>query len=316
MDRETKVMELSGAGSADAVRPYDFRHPLRFSRDQVRAVGLVHERYASLVATTLSAHLRTQVQVTLAGVEQLPYEEFARSVSTPAILGVFPFASAESNALLEIQPDVAEAILDRMLGGQGKPSGRARELTAIETGLMSRVLSLALRDLGAAWRGLADVTPALETIATSLLSRQIASPGEVVLVVGLTLHLCGVNGRMRLCLPAAAVGPLLARVDAAAWLSPSGQSGAPGGTPEIGQHLGETAVGLRAVLGRATLPLGDLVTLEVGDVICLDTRPGQELLLYVEGEAKFLCQPGTSGKRNAVQITRLLQENPSIAPGA
>ena len=43
------------------VKAYDFRHPEKFSRDQLRTLEFLHENFARRLQTALSAYLRTVV---------------------------------------------------------------------------------------------------------------------------------------------------------------------------------------------------------------------------------------------------------------
>ena len=50
-------------GGHDAVVTYDFRRPDRASREQIRSLHLLHDRFARNVSTSLSAYLRTVTEV-------------------------------------------------------------------------------------------------------------------------------------------------------------------------------------------------------------------------------------------------------------
>ena len=58
------------------VKVYDFKRALRFSKDQIRSLTRIHENFARLLTTFFSAQLRTYVQITVASVDQIPFEEF------------------------------------------------------------------------------------------------------------------------------------------------------------------------------------------------------------------------------------------------
>ena len=45
------------------VKVYDFKRPDKFSLDQIRTVSIMHETFARLVTTTLSAELRILAHV-------------------------------------------------------------------------------------------------------------------------------------------------------------------------------------------------------------------------------------------------------------
>ena len=69
-------------GSDTAVR-YDFRRPDRASREQIRSLHLLHDRFARDLGTSLSAYLRTVTEVGIVSVEQFTYAEFLMALPDP-----------------------------------------------------------------------------------------------------------------------------------------------------------------------------------------------------------------------------------------
>ncbi len=286
------------------VRTYDFRRPSKFSKEQIRTLAMIHQTFARLASTTLSTHLRSQMRVDLVGVDQLTYDEFIRSVPSPTLLCIFAFAAEEGNAILEINPSLAYTVIERMLGGKGSRPEKTRELTDIERALMSRIASLALRDLGAAWSGLMDIAPELRAVTTSTLFTQVALPGDMVMVVTLEVELCGITSMMSVCVPVIALEPIMSRLSAQQWFSAVHKGNAEDTTRSISEHLSDAGLLVRVILGQASVRMGDLAELAVGDVIGLDTAYDEDLALFVEGERKFVGRPGLCGKRVGLQVTR------------
>src|SRR4051795_10384933 len=101
------------------VRVYDFKRALRFSKDQIRSLTRIHENFARLMTTFFSAQLRTYVQISVASADQIPYEEFIRSIPKMTILNVFEVPPLEGRIIMEVNPNIAYAMLDRLLGGRG-----------------------------------------------------------------------------------------------------------------------------------------------------------------------------------------------------
>ena len=83
---EMNAEELKNEEKEKKVRVYDFKRALRFSKDQVRSLSRIHENFSRLLTTYFSAQLRTYVDIEVASVDQLPYEEFIRSIPTMTIL--------------------------------------------------------------------------------------------------------------------------------------------------------------------------------------------------------------------------------------
>lgn len=86
---EMDANQLIEEESDKKVKVYDFKRALRFSKDQIRSISRIHDNFARLLTTYFSAQLRTYVHIAVASVDQIPYEEFIRSIPTKTILNVY-----------------------------------------------------------------------------------------------------------------------------------------------------------------------------------------------------------------------------------
>ena len=57
------------------LKVYDFKRPDKFSKDQLRAIQMIHEAFARQVTTAMSTLIRSIVSAEVASVDQLAYEE-------------------------------------------------------------------------------------------------------------------------------------------------------------------------------------------------------------------------------------------------
>ena len=117
---------FSSDDSEKSLSLYDFRRPDRVSKDQMRTLQNLHEGFARQFSTTLTNFLRTFVEIELVSVDQLTYSEFVMSISNPSCIYVFKMEPLEGNAILEINPSLVFFIIDRLFGGQGRPSEQNR----------------------------------------------------------------------------------------------------------------------------------------------------------------------------------------------
>ena len=140
-----------------AYEVYDFRRPDKFAKDQLRTMQMLHETFARLFASSLSAYLRVPVHVDLVSVEQLPYDEYMRSL-TNSIINVFSMAPLSGQALLELEFNVVLSMIDRLLGGPGSMTKGSATLTDIEKALAESIINRALKDFHTAWEGIAQFT--------------------------------------------------------------------------------------------------------------------------------------------------------------
>ena len=66
---------------------------------------------------------------------------------------------------------------------------------------------------------------------------------------------------------------------------------------------------IRAVLGKAEVTFEDVLKLQVGDVLKLDTRVKEPTVVFVGTKPKFLGRPGLVGRRKAVQLSSKIAKN-------
>ena len=104
---EPEAEDYTPVNDTRKIKIYDFKRPDKFSKEQIRTVSIMHETFARLTTTSLSAQLRSMVHVHVASVDQLTYEEFIRSIPTPTTLAVINMDPLKGNAILEIDPNLA-----------------------------------------------------------------------------------------------------------------------------------------------------------------------------------------------------------------
>jgi flagellar motor switch protein FliM len=138
--------------------PYDFRRPRRVSKDQIRALTNIHKEFAELLSASLSAMLRTMVDLTVETVEQITYSEYTSSLPITTCAFVFNMEPLKAPAVLELAPRAAFVAIDRLLGGQGQDASVTRDLTEIERIVIERLGGRMLIDLAAAWHGVGKFT--------------------------------------------------------------------------------------------------------------------------------------------------------------
>ena len=122
---------MDAASLSDAVS-YNFRRPDRVSKDQLRSLHFLHDRFALNVSTSLSAFLRAMTEVSIVSVEQFAYSEFLMSLPDPTAFYAINLSLYDGVGALEINPSVAYTVVDRLLGGSGQTPGPNRALTLID----------------------------------------------------------------------------------------------------------------------------------------------------------------------------------------
>lgn len=304
----TPAPEPRSASKADlrtiAYELYDFRRPDKFAKDQMRTLQMIHETFARVFASTLSAYLRVSTHVDLISVEQVPYDEYTRSL-TSSIINVFSMAPLNGQAILEIEFNIVLSMIDRLLGGPGNMVKSSTVLTEIEQALTESIVVRGLRDLKAAWEGVARFSPRSERMETQAQFIQIVPPNDIVVSILFEVKVGDLRGAMSLCIPYVTLKPIASKLSAQRWFSTQQRRGPSQEASLLAHQLESTYVTCVCRLGTGHMTVEDLISLKVGDTIVLDRKSTDEVDLMIGDTVKFRGKPGTAGRKVALHINRI-----------
>ena len=299
---------LATAAASPLVSRVDFRRPSGFTRDAVRNLAAVHELLTRRIATGWGAQLRAVVQLEEVGVDQVTYQEYLASMPSPNTLALVEIPPLPAPVIIELNTQLALTLVDRLLGGRGanvSQLGAVRRLTEVETSLLSYLLGHVTAGLGEALGPATDGTPRLVGIEYNPQLVQIAAPSDRVVLltyrVSITQGL-STEGLLTVCYPSAAATPLLESVGGPSRHEEGSeaQDTAPDGV--LVDRLHDVPVDLRVRLAASQVPAADLQALRVGDVLRLDHRVDQPMVVTV-GEAPVgLAHLGRRASRRAIQL--------------
>lgn len=304
-----KEEEAARPSTEVLVKPYDFFHPDKFSKDHLNGLQIIFDTFARLVGPTLSSLMRGQVQVRLTSVEQLSYSEYVAQLPNPTAISLISAEPLPERFVLEINLPVAYAMIDRLLGGKGETPHRTRAVTDIEQSLFRLVVSNLLPSFALAWNPVVATEPHLEEAMFNTAFIPSAVSGTVAALALLEIGVSGVTGTMSIAMPYTVLEPVMGRINAQKWLSDTRRSGQQqeGFSPQ--EQLGRAVLPVTAILGTAAVSLAELTRLQPGHIIRLDSYPGQFLRVAVGGLERFNALPGVVDNRLAVQITQVLAED-------
>jgi flagellar motor switch protein FliM len=267
------------AASPNLATTYNFRRPDRVSKDQVRSLHFLHDRFARNVSTSLSAYLRAATEVSLVSVEQFTYAEFLSSLPDPTAFYAITLPPLEGMGALELNPVVAFTMIDRMLGGSGQRVITNRALAARET----RPQML-----------------------------QVAVPNEPMILLVFDLRIGGARGMLNLCIPAAGIETLGTSVTQG-WQGTQRRS-SPEERRVLHENLGRVPLAVSAML-ETTMTARELLTLKPGDVVCLGVPIERPLRIKVAGMDRFEGRPVRVGQ-NAGCVVDAVPAPPATNSGA
>lgn len=282
---------------------YDFSRPNKFSKEHIRALHRIHEQFCRTYSGYMSAKLRNKVEVRVHSIEQILFGDFVRSLPNPSVLSVFNAHPLEGYAIMQLTPDIAFLLHDRLCGGDGIPMGRSRGLTDIETAVLKRqVLSVFSSLLGDAWQEVAELKFGLEYMENNPQFLQVAAERDAVALVTMRFDLNNTSDMISICLPHRTLEPIMKNLTHIRMFE-SLQQPDPKRIELLRAKVRAAIVPVEVELGRTTLAVQDLLDLAPGDVIPLQTKKNETLDIKVGSMTKFKGTPGRLGDRLGVVVT-------------
>ena len=298
-------LDETGDATDKKVRVFDFKRPSKFAKDQLKTINIIHDNFSRLSTNFLTAYLRTLVQIDVIAIDALPYGDFSNSLTVPDVMAIIDFSPLTGSIVYEMSPSVAFCFVDRILGGHGEGITEIREFTEIELALLERTISQLLNIYKAAWENVISVNPRLEKIESNPQFAQLVSPNEIIALVTLSVKIGRVEGMMNVCIPHMVVEPIMSKLTTRFWYSLAEKEPIPGAKENLEKRLQSTFVPVKGELGKLGVTVGELLGLQVGDVLAVDRGVDDEVDVLVGDILKFRARPGVRGKRAALKLTHI-----------
>lgn len=309
-DYDLEALEsIISADSDQRISAYNFKRPRLFSQDQMRVLNHVHESFARDLAVYLSAQLRTIVDIRLTAVDQVLYSEYVMSSAPPSALYVADVEELNQKIVFELDPRLVVFTIEKLFGGPGVFMRKPREISKIEERVMGKVMQRAFREMEKAWKQIHEIHLVEEAFETNAEFVQIIPGVEPALVSTFEVSVYEQRSFINICYPYLLLERILGRSAMKQWIT-----NATSEVPRQERLRYENAVRslevtLRAELGRATLPVQEVMRLQEGDVILLSHRASDRVRVFVGDQEKFTAVAGRSGKHRALRILDSVDPN-------
>ncbi len=298
--------------SRRTVTVYDFKHPDRISKEQIRSMRTIHENFARLFATFLSTNMRALVDVNVISIDQVTYSEYTMSLSMPSSLYLLGFEEMEGKAVVEISPQLLLFIVDRLLGGSGETEIEVREITLIEQNIVQRIISNLINTLNEVWSQVFPLNARFDSFETDPQFVQIARSSETIAIIFFEVKVRGAVYPMNVGFPYFVLEPILQKLSSQTFFSTS-KKVSDDELRMMEERLKATNIQLSAVFNETNIRVSEFLSLRKDDIIQLDKSINEELVIQVGKRTKMFGVPGRSGRKMAVQVTRQLSPEEKLS---
>lgn len=310
---EVDENELGGGDEGEVeAKKFDLANQERIIRGRMPTMELIHDRFARQFRTNLSKFLGRTCFANVGGIEMIKFGLFMKKLPLPSSLHIFRMPPLTGYALMCVSSPLVFGIVDSLFGGsgQGKVKVEGREYTPIENRLIGKVVMMALEVLKDAWAPIHPVDFVYVRSEFNPLAIAIVPPTDVVIIVTIEVELESESTTLILCTPYSTIEPLRGKL-AAGFQSTRLEEDA-GVRKRMNENVKTTTATLSVQLAQGSVTAGELLNLQAGDIMSLDTNPSDEALVMVEGKPKFYGYVGSYRGNRAVRITRPIPERDLI----
>mgnify|MGYP003665075713 CR=1 FL=1 len=291
----------SGAGDQSGIQAIINSSMVAYER--LPMLEVVFDRLVRMMSTSLRNFTSDNVEVSLDNILSLRFGDYLNSIPLPAMLGVFKAEEWDNYGLLAVYSALIYSIVDVLLGGRrGTAAMRieGRPYTTIERNLVERMIHVVLGDLSAAFDPLSPVTFRFERLETNPRFATIARHANAAIVAKLRIDMEDRGGRLELLIPYATLEPVRELLLQMFMGEKFGRDSI--WENHLANELWQTHINLLAVLDEQVMSLGDVINLEVGNRLILNTSPTSPVEVRCGDVPLFKGMMGRKGDRIAIQV--------------
>lgn len=300
--------DSSSSSESNGVVQYDLANQDRIIRGRMPTLDIIHDRFIRLFRMTLSNSLRKMANISVNSTGPLKFSEFMNSLPLPSCLNILRLDPLRGAAVMVIESKLLYALVDSFFGGNDVPYTKieGKDFTQIEIKIARRVVMSAIDDLEKAWEPVYPLKVGYSRTEINPQFVAVVPPSDVVIATTFDVELEKVSGTIKIVIPYATLEPIKSKLSVGfqseqlevdhIWIH------------RIKEQIMQTYSNVLVKLGNADISVNDIINLQPGDIIQLDTDATQPLDLLVEGIPKFKVIPGVLKGQRAIKIVEGVSE--------
>jgi flagellar motor switch protein FliM len=274
------------------------------SYERLPMLEVVFDRLVRMMSTSLRNFTSDNVEVSLDNITSIRFGDYLNSIPLPAMLTVFRADEWDNYGLMTVDSSMIYSIVDVLLGGRrGTAAMRieGRPYTTIEISLVSEMVRVVLADLSASFEPLSPVEFKFDRLETNPRFATIARQANAAVLVRLRIDMEDRGGRLELLLPYATLEPIRELLLQMFMGEKFGRDSI--WESHLATELWATEIEIEAILEEQVLQIGEVMNLEVGSTIMLNSTTDSPIELRCGGIRLLEGRMGRVGQHIAVSVT-------------
>lgn len=305
-DNRVDSDDMGDDAMKSGVVQYDLANQDRIIRGRMPTLDIIHDRFIRLFRVTLSNALRKMANLSVNSTGPLKFSEFMNSLPLPSCLNILRLDPLRGAAVMVIESKLLYALVDSFFGGNDVPYTKieGKDFTQIEIKIARRVVLSAIDDYEKAWEPVYPLKVGYSRTEINPQFVAVVPPSDVVIATTFDVELEKVSGTIKIVIPYATLEPIKSKLSVGfqseqlevdfIWIN------------RIKEQIMGTSANVLVKLGEADIALRDLMELQAGDIIQLNSDATMPLDIQVEGIPKFKGIPGLLKGNRALKIVESL----------
>ena len=291
------------------VKEYDFTSPRKFTKDQLTSLNNLYETFSRVISSYFTSIMRDLCEVSVVSIEEQRYYEYSNALPDRTLVTMIDFRPVEPQyddtvLMLELAQSFGFMLIERLMGAMGDVYIPDRDYTDIELAVIRSMMDRVSVYLKEAWNNYFMVNTATRSIETNGRMIQAFAPQDIVVIITLEIVCGNYSCTSNICMPSENLDAVIASFSTKYAMSSKQQD--PGRDRQrkdlVLDYIKQSDLLIEAVLDQCSMTFGEVITLQVNDVISLNKSIDNDIFVTVDGIPWYRARMGESRAKKAVKL--------------
>ncbi|MFX3622712.1 MAG: flagellar motor switch protein FliM [Ectobacillus sp.] len=286
----------------DKYQEYDFNRPEKFGFEHLRSLQTIATSFGKTMIQSLAARIRLPIEMESSTVEQVPFmSEYVEKMPKDYYLFCVVDLGLPNLGEIVIELDLAFVIYihECWLGGDAREGFKLRRpLTMFEQLTLDNIFTIICDNLKQSFEGVAPIQPKLVGTHTVPDALKITSAADIIALLNVNMKTDYWDTTFRLGIPFLSIEQIMDQLTSEHVVEHTLNS-QERYKEEVEYEIKKVPKKVHVSIGELKVTIGELMHIEEGDIIPLNTKMTEPLKGYVAGKHKFNCFIGREGNRKA-----------------
>ena len=299
-------MSSAAASRAEKrVSSIDLIRGQNYSKWRIANLDIVFNSFARYYSIALSNSLQQGVTVSRAEILSRFFEDFLVSQEKAGLLGVMSLEPLKGNALIVYDKALCFGMVEVMFGMPGGVEFMTfdRDVSAIEANIIKGLMAEGCRVFNRAFEPLEQLATRITRAETNWKMLNILAPETEVIQVSFFVKVGDLEGKIQLVIPYFSLEPFKERLRNEGLQLAEDRKEA-SWSRFLTKEAEKMEISVSAVWGDLILTIGEILSLDKGDIIGLDYDEQCPVTVMAGAQPKFGAQPGVKDGKKVVRLVK------------